>query len=83
MIASALMEQRMRRRTGWAVGAIRLGLADVITALLVLALLVWASWWQFPAYQHKFAAPSGGVRSRATSGALAPRTRLSARRADA
>ncbi|MGH8012137.1 MAG: hypothetical protein ACREQ4_06550 [Candidatus Binataceae bacterium] len=53
----------MRWRTRWAAGAIRLGVADVMTALIVLALLLWASWRQFPAYRHKFAAPNGSDRA--------------------
>jgi hypothetical protein len=29
-------------------------LLDILTALILLALLVWASWKQFPAYERKF-----------------------------
>jgi hypothetical protein len=35
-------------------GAVRPGLLDVLTALILLAILVWASWKQFPAYNRKF-----------------------------
>ena len=37
---------------GWYRGATHLGLADVIIVLIVLAILLWASWRQFPAYEH-------------------------------
>ncbi len=33
-------------------GATRLGLMDVLTALVLLALLLYASWKQFPAYNR-------------------------------
>jgi len=35
-------------------GAMRPGLLDILTALILLAILVWASWMQFPAYSQKF-----------------------------
>jgi hypothetical protein len=35
-------------------GAMRPGVLDVLTALILLAILVWASWKQFPAYHRKF-----------------------------
>lgn len=31
-------------------GATQLGVLDVLTALVLLAILVWAAWMQFPAY---------------------------------
>jgi hypothetical protein len=37
-------------------GSTRIGVADVITALILLAILVWASWMQFPAYNKTGAA---------------------------
>jgi len=47
--------RRMRKpfRPGWANGAIRIGFADVLTALVLLAVLLYASYRQFGAYQHK------------------------------
>jgi cytoskeletal protein RodZ len=48
----------------FAKGAIRLGLADIVTALILLALLLWVSYRQFPAYQNKFA-PTPSVHSQA------------------
>jgi hypothetical protein len=46
----------MRRRTGrlarWNRGATRLGFTDVLILLIVLAILLWASWKQFPAYKR-------------------------------
>jgi hypothetical protein len=35
-------------------GAVRPGVLDILTALILLAALVWASWKQFPAYNRKF-----------------------------
>jgi hypothetical protein len=35
-------------------GATRPGVLDILTALILLAILVWASWKQFPAYNRKF-----------------------------
>ncbi len=35
-------------------GAMRLRLLDILTAFILLAILLWASWKQFPAYNHKF-----------------------------
>ncbi len=35
-------------------GAARPGLFDILTALILLAILIWASWKQFPAYNRKF-----------------------------
>jgi hypothetical protein len=35
-------------------GAVRPGVLDILTALILLAILVWASWKQFPAYDRKF-----------------------------
>ncbi len=40
------------RLAGWNRGATRLGLVDVIVVLIVLAILLWASWKQFPAYRR-------------------------------
>ena len=40
--------QRFRR------GATRPTLVDILTALILLSILVWASWKQFPAYERKF-----------------------------
>jgi hypothetical protein len=42
-------------------GAMRPGVLDILTALILLAILVWASWKQFPAYDRRIppsAAPS-------------------------
>ncbi len=33
-------------------GATQLGFLDVLTALIVLAVLIWASWMQFPIYNR-------------------------------
>ncbi len=38
-------------------GATRLGFADVLTALIVLAILLYASYLQFPAYKAAAPAP--------------------------
>lgn len=35
-------------------GAVRPGLLDVLTALILLAVLLWASWKQFPVYERNF-----------------------------
>jgi len=35
-------------------GAVRPGPLDVLTALILLAILLWASWKQFPAYERNF-----------------------------
>jgi hypothetical protein len=35
-------------------GATRPTLVDILTALILLIILVWASWKQFPAYDRKF-----------------------------
>ena len=53
------------RKRGFRRGATRIGLLDVLTALILLALLLWASWEQFPAYRA-MAIPA------ATPGAAAP-----------
>lgn len=37
-------------------GAVRPGVLDILTALILLALLLWASWKQFPAYDRRFRA---------------------------
>lgn len=58
---------RIRNRNGpaWPSGAIRIGFADVLTALVLLAVLLYASYRQFGAYQHK-------TIPRATAPAAAP-----------
>jgi hypothetical protein len=47
-------------------GATRPGLLDILTALILLGILVWASWKQFPAYHRQFrteaAAPTTALR---------------------
>ena len=35
-------------------GAMRPSVLDILTALILLAILLWASWKQFPAYNRKF-----------------------------
>jgi hypothetical protein len=35
-------------------GATRPGVLDILTALVLLSILIWASWKQFPAYNRKF-----------------------------
>jgi hypothetical protein len=51
---------------GFKRGAMRPTILDIITALILLAILVWASWKQFPAYNRNFraspAAPSSTLR---------------------
>jgi hypothetical protein len=42
-------------------GATRLGVLDVLTALILLALLLWASWEQFPAYHDTPLSPSAST----------------------
>jgi hypothetical protein len=48
----------MRRRgcgpRGSCRGATHLGFADIIVVAIVLAILLWASWKQFPAYNRPF-----------------------------
>jgi hypothetical protein len=44
----------------WNSGATRLGFADVLTAVILLAVLLWASWKQFPAY-NRDGAPQPGM----------------------
>jgi hypothetical protein len=43
------------RLARWNRGATRPGLADVIIVLIVIAILLWASWMQFPAYRRQSA----------------------------
>ncbi|HKV54821.1 MAG TPA: hypothetical protein VJN94_09270 [Candidatus Binataceae bacterium] len=43
---------KTRRIMAFQRGSTRLGVLDVLTALILLAILVWASWKQFPAYDH-------------------------------
>ncbi|MGD0072909.1 MAG: hypothetical protein ABSD31_01050 [Candidatus Binataceae bacterium] len=38
-------------------GATRLGLMDVLTALILLGVLLYASWRQFPAFNRPVASP--------------------------
>jgi hypothetical protein len=38
-------------------GAMRLRVLDILTALILLAILLWASWKQFPAYNRRFRSP--------------------------
>jgi hypothetical protein len=42
---------------GWRRGATQLGFLDIVTAIVVLAILVYAASWQFSSYRT---APSGG-----------------------
>lgn len=43
-----------RRMRGSNCGAVRLGFADVIVVAIVMAILLFASWKQFPAYNRPF-----------------------------
>ncbi len=43
-----------RRRSAAGRGAIRLGFADVVVIAIVTALLLFAAWKQFPAYNRPF-----------------------------
>lgn len=54
----------MRKMRFWSRGATQLRFMDVLTALILLAILVCVAWLQFPAYQG----------SRFTPGATASRT---------
>lgn len=49
----------LRKLNHWNSGATRLGFADVLTAIILLAILLWASWKQFPAY-NRSGAPQPG-----------------------
>ncbi len=42
----------MRKMRLWRRGATQLGLVDALTALVLLAILVWVAWMQFPAYHQ-------------------------------
>jgi hypothetical protein len=42
-------------------GAMRPTILDILTAFILLAILLWASWKQFPAYNRKFTPRSGSV----------------------
>jgi hypothetical protein len=44
-------------------GAVRPELLDVLTALILLAILLWASWKQFPAYDRHFRRPMPPARA--------------------
>jgi hypothetical protein len=46
---------RGRGMRGSSRGAARLGLADIVVIAIVLAILLFASWKQFPAYKRPFA----------------------------
>jgi hypothetical protein len=50
------MQGRGGLRKSFRRGAVRPGVLDVLTALILLALLLWASWKQFPAYDRRFRA---------------------------
>ena len=49
-------------------GAVRPGLLDVLTALILLAVLLWASWKQFPVYERNFHPNMPPVRALRRSG---------------
>jgi hypothetical protein len=45
----------MTRQFGWACrGATRIGFADIVVIAIVMAILFFASWKQFPAYNRPF-----------------------------
>ncbi len=56
-----MMKMRLWRR-----GATQLGLLDVLTALILLAILVWVAWMQFPAYHPAADSPAPAARSSAS-----------------
>ncbi len=47
----------MRKIRLWRRGATQLRVMDVLTALILLAILVWVAWMQFPAYHPPSAQP--------------------------
>jgi hypothetical protein len=49
----------LRKLNRWNSGATHLEFGDVLTAILLLAILLWASWMQFPAY-NRDSAPQPG-----------------------
>jgi hypothetical protein len=42
-------------------GAMRPTILDILTAFILLAILLWASWKQFPAYNRKFMPRAGSA----------------------
>jgi hypothetical protein len=48
-------------------GAVRPTILDILTALILLAILVWASWKQFPAYNRMGTSPAGSARATSQS----------------
>jgi hypothetical protein len=54
------LRTRMRGAKGFMRGSTRPGVLDVLTALILLAILAWASWLQFPAYDRN-TPPAGRV----------------------
>jgi hypothetical protein len=58
----------MGKATRSSAGAIRLGVLDVLVAVILLAVLLYASWKQFPAYERNIPArsiaPDGNPRSK-------------------
>jgi len=49
-------------------GAMRPGILDILTALILLAILVWASWKQFPAYNRKLRSEPAAISTLRPSG---------------
>lgn len=55
----------MRTLRLWRRGATQLRFMDVLTALILLAILLWVAWMQFPAYHR--AAPAPGSTPQTTA----------------
>lgn len=47
----------MRKMLRWRRGATQLRFMDALTALILLAILVWVAWMQFPAYHRSALSP--------------------------
>ena len=53
----------MRKLRLWRRGATQLRFMDVLTALILLAILVWVAWMQFPAYHAPTVSPAPAPRN--------------------
>lgn len=56
----------MRKLRLWRRGATQLRFMDVVTALILLAILLWVAWLQFPAYHTSVPSPAATSASTAS-----------------